>query len=677
MVDVFISYAHADRVRIKKLAAALEAHGLTVWWDREILGGAEYVKDIERALNAASVAIVAWSTHGNESSWVRDEASRAQKQGKLVPVTLDGTEAPIGFGQYQLIDLSRWRGDSRAAAIVELMRTLGPRLSTAPQAAARAAPQSPGIKRFLRPWLLVVAGVLLAAGIVALTLLSRGDRAPSSTAAPARAQPEPAGITDELAEPEPEIEPASIAVLPFADLSPEGNQQYFSDGIAEEILNVLAAVEGLKVASRTSSFRFRQAEAGAPAIARDLQVRHLLEGSVRKAGDAVRITAQLIDAPQDRHLWSEVYDRALTAENAFAIQEDIAGAVVRELSAKIAVAAGSPASVSVNPDTLNFEAYELYLKGRSLFALRGAENLQAAARDLEQAAALDPGFARAWETLAMVYGVSESWGLADRDYQRLALDAADRAEQLNPALSTPYAVRGSVLFDMIGTGESDDWQASLDNLDQAIARDPENATTWLWRGIDFLVLGYFERAIADLSQCLELDPAYGYCDKWLALAYLLTGDDDKALLFYERGKGVVFSADAVFAAAYVKRGDLRAARATLAERYAGMPELISALSRALTDSSVSAAERAETLAWMEKSQRPTVGGTAARFFLGDYSEVPNNINAPLWWYGGDERYRKSAARKAHMRHLHLPDYWRTHGFPPQCRPLDSDDFECD
>lgn len=676
MADVFISYARADRTKIQKLAAALEAHGLTVWWDREILGGAEFAKDIERELNGARVAIVAWSAQSNESPWVRDEASRAQRQGKLVPVRLDQAEAPIGFGQFQVIDLSRWRGDRKAAAFTDLMRALGPRLSGAAPA-ARVEPERAWITRLLRPAPLVIAAVVLASGILALTLRSPGDREAANTAAPVPAQPESAGIADKSPTPELEIDPASIAVLPFADLSPEGDQQYFSDGITEEILNVLSKVEGLKVASRTSSFRFRQAEAGAPAIAKDLRVRHLLEGSVRKAGDTVRITAQLIDAESDRHLWSEVYDRPLTAENAFAIQEDIAGSVVRELSAKIGDGADPSASVSIQADAANFEAYELYLKGRSLFAQRGANNLEAAARDLEKATALDPGFARAWETLAMVYGVSESWDLTHRDYQRLALDAADRAERLNPALATPYAVRGTVLFDMIGTGESDDWAASIANLDEAIARDPRSATVWLWRGIDFLALGYFDRAITDIAQCLELDPAYGYCYKWLAFTYLVAGLEDKALLFYERGKGVAFSSDAVFAAVYADRGDYPAARATLVERYPGMPELVSALFRSLTDPSFGDAERAEALALIENAPSPVVGQTAARFLLGDYSDVPNNINSGLWWYGGDARYSRSAERKEHMRRFHLPDYWRANGFPEQCRPLGADDFECD
>jgi TolB-like protein len=171
---------------------------------------------------------------------------------------------------------------------------------------------------------------------------------------------------------------ASIAVLPFADLSAEKDQQYFSDGIAEEILNVLVRIDGLKVASRTSAFQFRSAETGIPAIAQELGVRHVLEGSVRKAGNRVRITAQLIDASTDEHLWAETFDRTLTAEDLFAIQDEIAAATVSALRTKLgdALAATAPAAPV---RTTKVEAYELFLEARAFFQAR---------RDLDAADAL-------------------------------------------------------------------------------------------------------------------------------------------------------------------------------------------------------------------------------------------------------------------------------------------------
>ena len=665
MADVFISYARADRDKIAKLAAALEAQGFSVWWDRQILGGAEFAKDIERELNAAKVAVVAWSAQGKDSPWVRDEATYAYRQGKLIPISLDRSDAPMGFGQFQAIDFEAWRGDASAYEFLELCRAVKAHISG--EAAPSPVTGTPVRRRRLRPVQLAAAGLFLGSAITAIVIFQRTAETPQpSETATTEANVASAGI-----------DAASIAVLPFADLSAGRDQQYFSDGIAEEVLNVLAQIEGLKVASRTSSFQFRDAQIGAPAIAGRLGVRHILEGSVRKAGSTIRITAQLIDAHSDRHLWSATFDRPFTAANIFAIQDEIASAIVRELAVKIGLADDSANQTTVKADTDNVDAYEMYLKGRGLFAARGTANLKAAAQALEKAVALDANFARAWEAVAMVYGVSESWAITDRDYQRLALDAADRAERLDPDLATPYAVRGTVIFDMIGTGESDDWKASITNLDEAIARDPKNATVWLWRGIDFLALGFFDRAVADLKRCRELDPAYGYCALWLAYAYLVMGRDEEALRLYEGSRGTVFSATAVFAAAYARRGDHAAARAVLADFYADVPQIASALYRSFTDPAFGDDDRTEALELIDNAPHRFDGITTARFFLGDYSDVVNNINAQLWWWRGDARYAKSAERKAHMRHFHLPDYWRAHKFPPQCRPVGVDDFECD
>jgi TolB-like protein len=157
----------------------------------------------------------------------------------------------------------------------------------------------------------------------------------------------------------------SIAVLPFADLSPVGDQEYFADGIAEEILNVLVRIEGLKVASRTTSWGFKGQEAlGIPYMAEKMNVRHVLEGSVRKSGDMVRITAQLIDADTDQHLWSETYDRTLTAASIFAVQDDIATSIVEKLGIIMDADAVAPSHAA---DTRNINAYELYLEAWQLF----------------------------------------------------------------------------------------------------------------------------------------------------------------------------------------------------------------------------------------------------------------------------------------------------------------------
>ena len=176
MADVFISYARADRDKIAKLAAALEAQGFSVWWDRQILGGAEFAKDIERELNAAKVAVVAWSAQGKDSPWVRDEATYAYRQGKLIPISLDRSDAPMGFGQFQAIDFEAWRGDASAYEFLELCRAVKAHISG--EAAPSLVTGTPVRRRRLRPVQLAAAGLFLGSAIAAIVIFQRTAETP-------------------------------------------------------------------------------------------------------------------------------------------------------------------------------------------------------------------------------------------------------------------------------------------------------------------------------------------------------------------------------------------------------------------------------------------------------------------------------------------------------------------
>jgi adenylate cyclase len=232
-----------------------------------------------------------------------------------------------------------------------------------------AEPQSSDTGRKLNWATLAVA--IIAIGFMATDRMRPAPPVVAPTAAPTTAvTPAPTADTDTAigSDAVNSVDAASIAVLPFADLSPTGDQAYFSDGIAEEILNALTRVDGLAVASRTSAFQFKGREIGIPEIAEALSVRHVLEGSVRKAGDSLRITAQLIDASNDRHLWSETFDRSLTAENVFQIQDEIAVAITRALG--VAMKLGGEQLVSSAGGTDDIDAYALYLEARTLYHQR-------------------------------------------------------------------------------------------------------------------------------------------------------------------------------------------------------------------------------------------------------------------------------------------------------------------
>jgi adenylate cyclase len=236
----------------------------------------------------------------------------------------------------------------------------------------------------------------------------------------------------------------SIAVLPFVNMSNDADQNYFSDGISEEVLNLLVQVEGLKVASRTSSFTHRGENLDIPEIADELKVNYILEGSVRKAGNRLRITAQLIDAVDDRHLWSDSFDRDMT--DIFQIQNDIANAIVTALTTKLEVGLQL---VDIGPATSNISAYDLYLEARELFIAR--KDLPKSWRLLEKATKMDSQFARAWEALAAVHSVATSWFPGDGiDHELLALATACEPGVESLRTQREYAVSMS---DLGQTGE--------------------------------------------------------------------------------------------------------------------------------------------------------------------------------------------------------------------------------
>ena len=469
----------------------------------------------------------------------------------------------------------------------------------------------------------------------------------------------------------------SIAVLPFINMSGDKDNEYFSDGISEELLNVLVRVKGLGVASRTSSFTYKGSTLGTAAIANALKVNHVLEGSVRKSGNHVRITAQLIDAVNDRHLWSETYDRELT--DIFAIQEEIANAIVDALRDHLGPAQ-AVAPVTVRADTENVEAYQLYLKARELFIAR--KELPESVRLFEQVTRLDPGFARGWEGLAAVCAVSPSWGIRDRDYMALAKSAANRALELDPSLSMPWAVLGYEAR----TTPPMDWARGLQLTDRALAADPRNATAYHWRGIIWLKLGFYERARADFDHALAVDPSYRNALRHKAVAVLWLGRTDEALELFERGvaDGFVVNRGENFVGPLVARGDLLTAQLLLEAM--GIPAdvrkvLIESLQRPGRSSPEAKAVVEKFFASTDIPYLVQLGSAYPYLWLGDFPKVSEKEDplsgAIVNWERHPAGFQASPAFKRMMQKDGVLAYWRAHGFPPQCRPAGAADFTCD
>ena len=476
----------------------------------------------------------------------------------------------------------------------------------------------------------------------------------------------------------PAVNAASIAVLPFADLSPAGDQGYFSDGMSEEILNALVKVKGLDVASRTSSFGFKGQEAlGVPAIASKLEVRHILEGSVRRAGDTLRITAQLIDAQTDRHLWSETFDRPLTAENVFAIQGDIASAIVAALVESLDLK--DVGSVAPAQATANLTAYDLYLKARALFQAR--RDFAEADRLLDEALAQDPAFSKAWELRAAVMMMMDEYGGSEADaaeIYRIATGYAEKALALDArsALALASIANMSGLVSRI-QGQPADRAKIIADLERAIEIDPHNSNAMNWLGLAYANVGQNERALAIFRRCRAVDSMLLPCpeNEMEVLWVLGRPEEAHARFMTNLDQGLVTENYANFA---------------VLAHFEEKTAFLFALNQPLWLAGWGRGDEVyDAFRNLEADHSALLGDL--RKFLRDRTTMKSYIGSVLIPLGGHEfapfplvmwgpefaRYRKSGEFKQLMEHSGVLAYWQAHGFPPQCRATDAGGFECD
>ena len=317
----------------------------------------------------------------------------------------------------------------------------------------------------------------------------------------------------------------SVAVLPFINMSDDEKNEYFSDGISEELLNVLVRVKGLRVPSRTSSFTFKDSTKKLAEIGRELQVDHILEGSVRKSGDRIRVTAQLVEVNTDTHLWSETYTRQL--DDIFAVQDEIAQAIVSAL--KVTLTGGEQPSIDSRATT-SVEAYNKYLLGRHLWSQRSAGPILASTKPLKEAITMDANYGQAWEALADAYVLIPEYGAGSVDqYIPLAHEAIERALAINPesahALTTSAYIKFMYDYDLKGAHA---------DFAKAIQIDPGYATAYQWYGELLAVEGQFDAALQQLSMARIADPLAPIIPHVMGWILAFTDRTDEAYAYYEQ-----------------------------------------------------------------------------------------------------------------------------------------------
>jgi len=427
--DVFVSYDRDDRDTAEQIARGLEAAGLSVWWDRNLQGGAEFGPEIEHQLNAAATVVVLWSAASRDSNWVRDEAQQARDDNKLVPVRLDRSPPPLGFRQTHTLDFDGWTGDPSSSDFVRLVES---------------------IRR------LVGGGA-------------------SDVAPPLRSN--------------------SICVLPFVNMSGDPEQEYFSDGISEDIITDLSRISALFVIARNTAFTFKGKSVGIESVARQLKVSHVLEGSVRKAGGRVRITAQLIEGATGGHVWAERYDRDLN--DIFALQDEISAAIVNAL--KLKLLPGERKAIG-SRGTSSTDAYDLYLKGKR--PAWGPDQIFDRTVLLEAAIRLDPDYADAWGALGSERALLRfARPLAEREeIEASALAAIERALALDPNNLEALVAQYQLLPPF---GRYTETEALLDRM-QVVA--PNGSDTLGWRALHLLLAGRTREAMEVAQRACEVDP---------------------------------------------------------------------------------------------------------------------------------------------------------------------------
>jgi TolB-like protein len=676
--DIFLSYSRDDQATARRFAEGFEREGFSVWWDATLNAGEAYDEVTEKALIEAKAVVVLWSKKSVASRWVRAEATQANDNKTLVPVMIEPCKRPIMFELTHTADLSHWKGDrsdkvwQSYVAAVRLFVERGEPVRVAPPTAQGSAP----VQRFSATSLGVLAAVvIIAAGIVWAVTRMSGKTPPQA------AQTSQAGGSSAGAKAVSASAGVSLAVLPFVDMSPEHNQDYFSDGLSEELMNQLAQIKDLRLTARTSSFAFKGKNEDVRVIGEQLGVDNVLEGSVRKAGNRLRITAELINSRDGTDLWSRTYDRDLS--DVFAVQEEIAMQVSDALSVTLDVGELSRAKGG----TTNLEAYDKYLQSLALVRQFGPKQSLQAAELFREAVALDPAFSRAWAGLYNALGtttvvVPENPGAARKEMA----EAAAKVLELAPNAWWAQALRVQYLLD------AHKWSEAQAAADVAEASAPTSANLCGY-GAD---VGRLKESVPCSERIRQADPLSLSASLNLQVVLDMAGRPVEAQTEYERSRKLVgdhgiadhfalfrlwkskevtpAAIKAQFAVALNDSTVVTPLMRAVAESPGDKGTALDAIRQAFADPASQNSQTLFTVAlYADHFDDKDIALAALRGAFVDRREIA----FPLLWYPYQTDLHADPRFKQILRDVGLVDYFRASGkWGDFCKPVGKDDFEC-
>lgn len=575
--DVFVSYSSQDAAVADAVVAALERQGLKCWIaPRDVKPGAQYADAIVRAINEAQAVVLVLSASAVGSSHVGREVERAaSKHKQIIAFRLDA--APLNPALEYFLSQSQWidvPSLGMPAALAKLAEARGYVHTSSLQ--ALPGPRSGGIGKRV----VTVAAVVI--GLAAIVGLGRHFWPSNQNGAQA---PAVAAISDK-----------SIAVLPFVDMSEKKDQEYFADGMAEEIIDLLVKIPGLKVIGRTSSFQFKGKTEDLRAIGAQLGAAYVLEGSVRKSGDRLRITAQLIDSHNGTHIMSQTYDREFS--DVLKMQDEIAASLVRVLQVEV-----TDEVIVSRPALRNTQAYTLYLQGLHAKDRFDQQGLEEAVSDFQHALDLDSSFAAAAGGLANTYFLLGQFGFMPPSVAfEKARGAASLALKLNPKLAATHALLGNIYiaYDWDWVAASREIQlalmdspndayvlfiaavhaqivARLDDalklINASLAQDPLNPSSYLVLNFVQIRRGRLAEAEAAIRRTLEISPTFSSAHYFLSITLLARGQSDTALgeIMQETVEGGRLPGSAMVYFALGRKADSDATLAELLKNQANRP----------------------------------------------------------------------------------------------------------